>query len=234
MKYMNNDIVNRRIYRLVFMFIAGCLAVIWGCGGGGDGSGTSLQTGRFVDSPVEGLYYETPTQTGITDSQGRFFYEYGETVHFSIGGISFGETTGKSVVTPLDLVPDAADETDDTVVNMIRFLQSLDTDDYPENGITISDMVRDEAQGREIEFDCSQNEFEENIQVQAMFETLNALGAFDDERTLCDSDDAVTHFRNCLDDLDDSDDNSGDGGGGDSDSDGDSDSGGSSGGDSGG
>lgn len=49
-----------------------------GCGGGGGSSGsgttidTTTQTGTFIDAPVEGLAYSTPTLSGFTNSNGEF------------------------------------------------------------------------------------------------------------------------------------------------------------------
>jgi hypothetical protein len=36
--------------------------------------------GHFIDSPVAGLSYSTPTQTGVTDESGKFDYFPGERV----------------------------------------------------------------------------------------------------------------------------------------------------------
>ena len=64
-----------------------------GGGGGGDGEGDNISSGPrsgiFVDNAVEGLQYETSTQSGITDVQGTFQYIEGETITFSIGASNF-------------------------------------------------------------------------------------------------------------------------------------------------
>ena len=52
------------------------------CGGGGGGPKTL--TGVFVDDPVQGLRYQTATQSGTTDAQGRFRYRSGQTVSFRV------------------------------------------------------------------------------------------------------------------------------------------------------
>ncbi|WP_019557472.1 hypothetical protein [Thiomicrorhabdus arctica] len=41
-----------------------------GCGGGAPASGSS--TGVFVDSAVEGITYQTATQSGTTNAQGEY------------------------------------------------------------------------------------------------------------------------------------------------------------------
>ena len=74
------------------------LLILIGCGG--------PQSGTFADSPVEGLAYETATLSGTTDAEGKFEYEEGETVTFSLGGLELGATVGKEEVSPVDIIPD--------------------------------------------------------------------------------------------------------------------------------
>ena len=55
-----------------FLGIVLAMFIVTGCGGGsGDGGNetASLLQGNFVDSPVEGLEYETQTQMGATDEE---------------------------------------------------------------------------------------------------------------------------------------------------------------------
>lgn len=83
--------------------------------------------GTLVDAPVEGVHYESGSLAGITGSNGEFQYEVGNTVRFSIGDIPLGmPVTGKSVITPLDLVAGGAADTP-AVINIARLLQSLDS-----------------------------------------------------------------------------------------------------------
>ena len=75
------------------------------CGGGGSSdnpdtdpetntpSGTVL-TGRFIDSPVKGLMYQTPTRSGLTNALGEFAYLEGESVTFYLGGTQLGIALG--------------------------------------------------------------------------------------------------------------------------------------------
>lgn len=133
------------------------IILLTACGGGG-GSGTTAQDdpeqGQFIDSSVAGLYYEaTPSGlTGMTDVNGVFEYEDGDTVAFYIGDILIGETTGASVVTPVSLVPGAVDETNAVVSNIARLLQTLDDNDDPSDGITIPTAVFDAALNQSINF----------------------------------------------------------------------------------
>ncbi|NMV38555.1 hypothetical protein [Ralstonia insidiosa] len=114
------------------------------CGGGNDGSNnlnpSTPQTaqGVFVDAPVAGLHYVSGSVSGTTDAAGHFNYVPGQSVIFSVGGVSIGSATGQAVVTPLALVPNAAGVTDDTVTNIGAFLQSLDSGGNPVSRIQIS------------------------------------------------------------------------------------------------
>ena len=100
-----------------------------------------VDDGRLIDAPVGGVSYQSGSLAGITGSSGEFQYEVGNTIRFFIGDIALGRAvSGKSVITPLDLVVDGATDTP-AVINIARLLQSLDSD--PGDGvITIPAAVR--------------------------------------------------------------------------------------------
>ena len=131
------------------------LLILTACGGGGGGGSSSdskVQKGVFIDSAVEGVTFTTVTQSGVTDSAGTFNYLSGEIVNLYIGDIFLGSAPGQDLITPLDLVPGAIDETDPQVSNILRFVQSLDSDNDPDNGITISNIVAMQAVGQSLDF----------------------------------------------------------------------------------
>lgn len=178
------------IKKIQAMFIVGLAALFFaGCSDGGSGSGmngdgpgsgypASVMQGVFVDSPVQGLDYMTPTHTGITDEEGRFTCFEGEMITFMIGDVTFGQAMAKEIMTPLDFLDGSEtpfDITHPMVTNMGRFLQSLDADGDPENGITLSEEVRAEITGRMIDFRQSVEGFENDPDVEACFNVLNAL-----------------------------------------------------------
>ena len=108
-----------------------------GCGGGGGASSSAttssdtILSGSFIDAPVEGLKYSTPTQSGFTDENGTFKYKQGEKVQFSIGNFILGETIGQNIVTPLTISGDVLlSEISTKSMNIARLVQSLD-----ENGL---------------------------------------------------------------------------------------------------
>src|SRR3569623_2985598 len=86
--------------RLAPLFIISAASLLTACGGGGGsdnsagspaggqspGSSTSL-TGRFVDGPVSGLRYRTPTSNRRTNANGEYTYRQGEAESNFIGAV---------------------------------------------------------------------------------------------------------------------------------------------------
>ena len=103
----------------------------------GDAGAPPVLTGLLVDAPVEGVTFETPTQSGVTNNLGEFKYILGETVIFSVGGIELGRITGAPLITPVELTG-GANPIDQTAINQLVFLQSIDEDQDPSNGVTVS------------------------------------------------------------------------------------------------
>jgi hypothetical protein len=89
--------------------------------------------GKFLDTA--GIDYETPTHKGKTNTNGEFTYLQGETVTFKIYGTTIGSTLGTSVVTPYTIAPQTGST--DFSINVLRFLQSVDSDNFSSNGISI-------------------------------------------------------------------------------------------------
>jgi len=121
--------------------------VLFACGGGGgsdDDDDPEFKVGVFRDTAVAGLSYVSGGTSGVTQSDGSFIYEDGETVTFSIGGVTIGTTDAQGVITPVDLVSGAASSTT-AVVNIVRFLLMLDSDGDSTGGINISAAVQTAA-----------------------------------------------------------------------------------------
>lgn len=67
------------------------------------------QTGRFIDSPVKGLFYQTESASGQTDSAGRFIYRSGSRVRFSLmPNLPLGDGPYRSVTQQGDSGPNGA------------------------------------------------------------------------------------------------------------------------------
>ena len=110
-------------------------------------------TGIFIDSEVEGLNYTTETQSGTTNAAGEFNYIEGEVVTFSVGNIEIGSAEASEVMTPVTIAsaPDASVATQE-VMNIAAFLQTLDSDNDPSNGISIEPAVVDAISTSSIDF----------------------------------------------------------------------------------
>ena len=154
-----------------------------GCSGGGGSVDPSINTpltGVFLDSPVDGLGYETDTMQGVTGPGGVFSYHSGESIRFFIGDIELGVTEAMPIVTPIDCVEGAIDETDPMVTNMLIFLQSIDFDNDPENGIDITELMHQEAIGMHLDFSGDPNVFRENYDFRNFLDRLSTMGMFRD------------------------------------------------------
>jgi len=183
------------------ILISGSFSLLAACGGGSSGDSsidsTDVQEGVFLDAAVEGLEYVSGDLSGTTGEDGGFEYESGEPVHFFIGDIEIGSAFGDDAVTPLDLVSDATDETDPHVINIIRFLQTLDDDGDLSNGIQITQVVRDMAAGRSINFDQTTDAFASDADLLTTLSELTSAsnaGA----RDLVELADALEHFQKTL------------------------------------
>ena len=91
-----------------------------------------IESGHFVDANVNGLYFETPTQSGITGDNGQFRFIPDERIDFAVGNLSLGDAEAARAVAPDDLF--GTDMDDDRVLNVARLLQSFDADGNPAQG----------------------------------------------------------------------------------------------------
>ncbi|WP_148863012.1 organic solvent ABC transporter permease [Marinobacter fonticola] len=152
--------------RLKPLVLISSLALLQGCFGGDGDDGDDTLTGQLTLTGVEGLDYRTQSQTGETDSAGRFRYYPGETISFSIGNleIASGVPTDK-VITPLQFLPESraalqsaiADEQGllshkpverqviglPALINLTRLLLTLDDNQSTSDGdgVTVTDRV---------------------------------------------------------------------------------------------
>lgn len=153
--------------KLTLLFsVTGLVAVLGGCGGGGSDSSApprATTQGSFVDAAVGNLDYTcgtAPNQTsGKTDGLGVFLYVPGvpaPTCTFSLGSVTLGTATAGNLLTPYSLVPGSTPGMPNaTVTNIARFLQSLDSDGNPANGIAIADATRTALTGKTLSFSAT-------------------------------------------------------------------------------
>jgi len=94
-------------------------------------------SGFFLDGPVAGLGYHAGNTRGLTDADGALQYLPGRPIQISVGDLELGQTWGQPRSSPLDLLP-GQDLGSASVQDLARFLQSLDQDGDPSNGIVIT------------------------------------------------------------------------------------------------
>jgi hypothetical protein len=129
--------------------------VITACGGGGGGGGgggdtvstNNTKTGFLIDSYVNGVeYYLNNKYSGLTKNGGSFTYQENDTVSFKVGGIEIGiisTVPDDGRVTMQDIFGVQRNWSDHPrVINLATFLQSLDDDNNPDNGINISSSIK--------------------------------------------------------------------------------------------
>ena len=122
------------IYKKIF-FAASIAAslTLTGCGSDNNSSTStsssslgSISQGRFVDDPVDGLYYETSpsNHSGITHDGGKFDYVNGDVVTFYLGGkkgLKIGSADAQKNVTPFETA-----NSFDEAAAIAQILQTLD------------------------------------------------------------------------------------------------------------
>lgn len=161
----------------------------------GDTSESPLLTGVFVDSAVQGLIYQTESQTGTTNLAGEFSYLANETVEFFVGDISIGMGAAGEVLSPADLVAEGEDFDLNHQRNLIRFLQTLDVDSDPFNGIEIRSDIEDFTNAIVLDFDLPMDQFEQLADLTLL------LGNATNGSALISDLVANTHFLGTLDAL---------------------------------
>ncbi|MCK4708564.1 MAG: hypothetical protein KAU21_08100, partial [Gammaproteobacteria bacterium] len=114
------------------------------------------------------LNYLTATQQGVTGAQGTFQYKAGETIEFSIGGLKLGQVIAAENITPSDLTASGLSSDDPKLRNMLRLLQSLDDDCLADNGITLNEAVRTQADTLNLDLPDTQLGFEYDIDLLAL------------------------------------------------------------------
>ena len=150
-------------------------------------SNEELMKGAFVDSNVAGLDYICDSTKDVTTSNGMLECINEKTVTFSVGNVTLGSAKCDKIITP------ASFSDNKTVVqNVVRFLQMLDSDQNVENGISISQDVRQDAEDwGEVNF-SSTKDFENRVNK----EILPRVKKFIPNASLPDTNSAMSHFEN--------------------------------------
>jgi hypothetical protein len=129
--------------------------------------------GQFFDATVHGLEFVSGDRSGITDENGVFSFQSGENIEFRVGGIVLGSATPARKMNPMHLA-ETTDAADPVVTNIARFLQTIDNDGNPSNGIRITKAVRAAAAGKTLNFVQEIDAFENDANVQSVIAELTA------------------------------------------------------------
>jgi len=171
---------------------------------------TGPQEGYLLDSAVQGVRYTNSNGSqGKTGADGAFTYFHGDRIEFSVGNIVIGNVQATHPppigfvdsfgyrITPVTLTPDAENSDDHRVINRLIFLQTLDDDGDPENGIKITDAVHLAAANTVLDFTLPVDDFMSG-EFAALVNSLNANQAFSAEtpRGIRSEIDALRHFGN--------------------------------------
>lgn len=140
------------------LLVSPILLVAAACGGAGGTAPPQILEGQLFDSYIQGVTFQAGGVSGVTDGDGRFQYPAGANVQFRVGDIVMGSPGGQAKVSLLDLA--GTDEVNDTVVNLARFVQTLDADGDPSNGIDVPVAASLAAEGKSLDFGLSQVEWE--------------------------------------------------------------------------
>ncbi|SFV70801.1 Autotransporter adhesin [hydrothermal vent metagenome] len=106
--------------------------VLVGCGSSSNNNQTT-GTGHYLDSAVAGVNYICGSQKGITDETGAFTFEKGKDCVFEVAGVTLKNVPADNLIDKVNVV----EESNVTAA----FLQSLDNDGDPTNGIQITPKV---------------------------------------------------------------------------------------------
>ncbi|MEH6687762.1 MAG: carboxylesterase family protein [Halopseudomonas sabulinigri] len=164
-----------------------------------DDDEVSSRTGIFVDSAVAGLDYEGDTSgSGTTSANGEFTYASGETIRFALGELELGSAAGSDTLTPLSIVEGATGVADQRVSNMLVLLQTMDADGNLNNGIQITEAIRDMVSLNASSLMLDQAPADFIASLTTLVAELESAGEFTDTdsraRKLVSAADAQAHF----------------------------------------
>jgi uncharacterized protein len=144
-----------------------------------------LRTGVFAGLVI-GLKYETPTLSGVTNEKGEFQYRAGEAVTFLVGDVVLGTARGAERMNEAQLISRVNGRIgkvkDPALINLARFLQTLDQDGNVENGVTIAPQTHTIVGNRGINLYQSEETFPEDPVWMTLLADLNRSAVFTAER----------------------------------------------------
>ena len=182
------------IYRTLNVFILFVLMLFMvACGGTNSSTNLPKKTSKLIDSPVSGVSYSCLEILGVTTNGDFKYNDDCGVINFQVGGVLLSKiessllpTDGKLYISEL-AGQNRSDSTNIIVVNILRFLQSLDEDNNPNNGIFITSVVRNKLKDTSIDLS------KRNITELELINIVRKAG-----KTLISRKSAIEHFENIL------------------------------------
>lgn len=123
-------------------------------------SDTPTTQARLLDGAVEGVKYAASPSalSGSTAADGSLECKAGDTITFTLGGVEIGKAACNPLISMSDLAGTSA-LSEPKLQNRLVFLQTLDEDDDPTNGIRIKADVAAALAGKAIDFTKASADF---------------------------------------------------------------------------
>lgn len=119
-----------------------------------------------LGTKVAGVSYSASSgKSGVTDKDGTFEFNHGDTIEFKLGGLDLGKVPASPVVTPITL----ANGNENKLQNILILFQSLDSDGNPSNGISITAETA-EAINKSINLTGDPDKFASSAKLQEIIE----------------------------------------------------------------
>jgi hypothetical protein len=148
--------MSKYLFKLIFLFFV--ILIFAGCGAGETQEERVEPYSHLIDSQVQGVNYVCGNEIlGSTDQDGLFEYRRNCDINFTIGGVIIGSLWGSKVarenffITEL-LETSKEDSTNQKVILLARFLQTLDDDLNATNGIQIPSSTKLALRGATLDF----------------------------------------------------------------------------------
>ena len=178
-----------KLYLLIISILS--IIVFSGCD---DDNFYVTKTGTFNDSKVAGIDYSCGENSGVTNAKGEFVCRSDSAkIKFSVGSVILGSISSSDMkdfnIYPSDLIGvDRNDTQNPKLTLMLQFLQSIDSDKNPNNGIVIDDgMIEKLSKVQLVNFT------DDSMSEQKLEKILKQIG-----RIVLKSSYAVAHYEDTL------------------------------------
>lgn len=125
-----------------------------------------------LGAKIAGVSYTASSgKSGVTDEDGIFEFNHGDTIEFKLGDLVLGKVPASPVVTPIEL----AGGNENKLQNLLILLQSLDSDADPSNGTFITAETAN-AVNKSINLTGDPEKFAESAKLQEIIDNSEIDG----------------------------------------------------------